>query len=86
MRILMVNKFLYPKGGAETYFLKIGKYFESIGHQVEYFGMFDKKNTVGNSANEYTTNFDFHTSKLKKVTYPFKIIYSKEAKNKIKKL
>lgn len=86
MRILMVNKFLYPKGGAETYFLKIGKYFESIGHQVEYFGMFDKKNTVGNSANEYTTNFDFHTSKLKKVTYPFKIIYSKEAKNKIKKV
>ena len=25
MKILMVNKFLYPKGGAETYFLKIGK-------------------------------------------------------------
>ena len=82
----MVNKFLYPKGGAETYFLKIGSYLEMAGHQVEYFGMFDEKNTVTNSADEYTSNMDFHISGMKKVLYPLHIIYSFEAKRKIRKV
>lgn len=83
MKILMVNKFLYPKGGAETYFLKIGKYYQKQGHQVEYFGMYDEKNTVGNSANAYTYHMDFHGDGLKRLIYPFKIIYSFEAKRNI---
>lgn len=83
MKILMVNKFLYPRGGAETYFLKIGKYYEKQGHEVQYFGMYDEKNTVGNRINAYTYNMDFHGSGMKKVIYPFKILYSFEAKKKI---
>ena len=51
MKVLMVNKFLYPRGGAETYFLKIGDLLEKWGHQVEYFGMADERNIVGNSLN-----------------------------------
>ena len=86
MKILMVNKFLYPKGGAETYFLKIGKELEKRGHEIQYFGMYDKKNTVGNEYDLYTTNMDFHTKSLKKIFYPLKIIYSFEAKRKIKKI
>ena len=39
MKILMVNKFLYPNGGSETYMFKLGAYLKSIGHEVEYFGM-----------------------------------------------
>ena len=34
MKILFVNKFLYPRGGAETYFLKLGEDVEKEGHQV----------------------------------------------------
>lgn len=83
MKVLMVNKFLYPKGGAEIYLLKLGKYLQTLGHKVEYFGMEDPRNTVGNSENVYTKNLDFHTDSIKKVTYPFKIIYSKEARKKI---
>lgn len=86
MKVLLVNKFLYPRGGAETYFLKVGKELEKKGNVVQYFGMYDKKNTVGNTLNLYTKNMDFHTSKFRKVLYPFKIIYSFEAKKKIKKL
>ncbi len=82
----MVNKFLYPKGGAETYFLKLGTQLEKLGNKVEYFGMYDKKNVVGNSWKQYTTNMDFHTNGLQKVFYPFKIIYSFEAKRKIRKV
>ncbi len=29
MRILMINKFLYPNGGSETYIFKLGDYLYS---------------------------------------------------------
>lgn len=86
MKILMVNKFLYPKGGAETYFLKIGNYLQENGHEVQYFGMYDEKNTMKNNAEQYTSNVDFHNAGIEKILYPFKIVYSKEAKQKIKKV
>lgn len=86
MKILMVNKFLYPRGGAETYFLKIGAYFEENGHIVEYFGMYDEKNTVGNRCQKYTMPMDFHKKEWKRFLYPLKIIYSFEAKRKIKQV
>ena len=86
MKILMVNKFLYPKGGAETYYLKLGKELEKKGNEVQYFGMYDEKNIVGNDLNLYTKNMDFHTNNIKKFLYPFKIIYSFEAKRKMKKI
>ena len=47
MKILFVNKFLYQRGGAESYVLRLGKYFEEHGHEVMYFGMLDQKNEVG---------------------------------------
>lgn len=37
MKILMVNKFLYPNGGAETYIFKLGDYLSTQGHEVQYF-------------------------------------------------
>ena len=86
MKILMVNKFLYPRGGSESYMLYLGEYFEKLGHEVEYFGMYDEKNTVGNSAGLYTQNMDFHSTGLARFLYPFKIIYSFEAKKKIMKV
>ena len=86
MKILMVNKFLYARGGAETYMLKIGEFFESLGHDVQYFGMYDEKNTVGNRINEYTSNMDFHEKRLSRFLYPINIIYSREAYRKITKV
>ena len=29
MKVLMVNKFLYPNGGSETYVFKLGKYLST---------------------------------------------------------
>ncbi len=83
MRILMVNKFLYPRGGSESYMLFLGEHLRSLGHEVEYFGMYDEQNTVGNSAEKYTQNMDFHSKGIGRFLYPFKIIYSFEAKKKI---
>lgn len=84
MKILMVNKFLYPNGGSETYIFELGKELVRQGHQVEYFGMEHENRIVGNHAESYTANMDFHTGKLQKLFYPFKIIYSSEARKKIR--
>lgn len=84
MKILMVNKFLHPSGGSETYIFKLGEYLKSIGHEVQYFGMEHEGRCVGNNAEQYTSDMDFHGgSKLKQLTYPLKTIYSSEAKKKI---
>ena len=86
VKILFVNKFLYPRGGAETYFLKIGEELTRRGHEVEYFGMYDEKNTVGNALHLATTNMDFHNAGAEKLLYPFRILYSFEAKRKLKQV
>lgn len=85
MKILMVNKFLYPNGGSETYIFKLGNYLIGQGHEVQYFGMEHEGRCVGNHAEAYTLSMDFHDgSKLAKIMYPIKTIYSKEARTKIR--
>ena len=85
-KILIVNKFLYPNGGSETYIFELGKQLEKEGHEVQYFGMQDERNIVGNRVQSYTGNMNFHTGKLAKLLYPFKIIYSVEARKAIRKV
>lgn len=82
----MVNKFLYPRGGAETYMMQVGGCLQSLGHQVEYFGMHDERNQVGNSLGLETAPMDFRTRSPERLLYPFRLIYSREAKNKISRV
>lgn len=85
MKILMINKFLYPNGGSETYIFKLGDALKAHGHEVQYFGMEHEGRCVGNAVNAYTSDMDFHGgSKLSKLTYPIKTIYSSEARKKIR--
>ena len=84
MKVLMVNKFLYSNGGSETYIFEIGKQLENMGHEVQYFGMDAENRIVGNRIGSYTSNMDFHTGKISKLLYPFRIIYSVEARKKIR--
>ncbi len=86
MRVLLVNKFLYPKGGAETYVFKLGEMLEAKGHEVEYFGLENEKNIVGNSAGAYVSDMDFSKGVSKNLTAPFRIIYSHEARRKLRKV
>ncbi len=87
MKILMVNKFLHPNGGSETYIFKLGAFLQSQGHQVQYFGMEHEGRIVGNRVEAYTANMDFHGgSKLQKLLYPVKTIYSVEARKKIRQV
>ncbi len=85
MKVLMINKFLYPNGGSETYIFKLGEYLASKNHEVQYFGMEHEGRCVGNRVNAYTSDMDFHGgSKLSKLTYPVKTIYSTEARKKLR--
>lgn len=85
MKVLMVNKFLYPNGGSETYIFKLGEQLTKMGHEVQFFGMEHEKRCVGNHVEAYTSGMDFHNgSKLSKLTYPLKTIYSTEARKKIR--
>ena len=84
MRILIVNKFLYPNGGSETYIFKIGQQLQKMGHEVQYFGMEHENRIVGNRVESYTRNMNLKDMKLNKILYPFQIIYSSEARKKIR--
>ena len=86
MKVLIVNKFLHPNGGSETYIFEVGKQLQKMGHQVEYFGMEHEGRVVSNRLDCYTGNMDFHTGKLQKLRYPFRILYSTEAAKKIRKV
>lgn len=86
MKILIVNKFLYPNGGSETYIFRLGEQLKKMGHEIQYFGMEHAGRIVGNHAESYTSDMDFHTGKLSKLLYPFKIIYSREARKKIERV
>lgn len=84
MKILIVNKFLFPNGGSETYIFKLGEQLKKQGHEVQFFGMEHPDRIVGNAVQSYVSNIDFHASGWQKIKYPFKIIYSVEARKKIK--
>lgn len=86
MNILIVNKFLYPKGGAETYVQKLGALLQSHGHRVQYFGLANGKNTLGNDLGALVSDIDFSTGILPNLHAPLRILYSREARRKIRRI
>lgn len=82
MRILLINKFLHPKGGSEAYVQRLGSYLQSRGHEVQYFGMEHPDRVMGNRIGAYTAQMDFHSGA--KLTYAIKTIYSAEARRKLR--
>ena len=86
MKVLLVNKFLYPKGGVETYVIKLGEILKTNGNEVEFFGIEDEKNTLSNSLGEYAPNIDFNTGTINNLGAPLKIIYSSQARKSFRKV
>lgn len=83
MKILLVNKYLYPKGGAENYTLNLGALLREKGHEVEFFGMADERNTVGNRSGVAVAAMDFSAGMRKNLHAPFRVIYNAEAARKL---
>jgi hypothetical protein len=48
MRVALVNKYWFQKGGAERVLFLTKQYLEEAGHDVVCFGMHDERNIVNN--------------------------------------
>lgn len=59
MRVLLVNKFWYPKGGSERYTFLLKDLLESHGHEVVPFAMEDERNLSTPWAEFFAPHVDF---------------------------
>lgn len=87
MRILQVNKFHYPRGGADKYYLELGVALEEAGHTLAYFSMHHPKNIDTPWSKYFVSRLSFNEANfLDKLRAPFRIIYSLQAKRKFRKI
>ena len=88
MKILLVNKYHYVKGGSETYYFGLADLLTKLGHEVIYFSMADINNKPCEQEKYFVSNVDFNSniSTLQKVKAGFRVLYSFEAKKNISAL
>ncbi|WP_294911256.1 glycosyltransferase [uncultured Eubacterium sp.] len=78
MRILLVNKFHYLRGGSEKYYFELAKLLKSHGHTVAFFSMKNENNIKTGDREYFVDEIDMNTgSKFEALN----VIYSK--KNKV---
>lgn len=66
MKVLLVNKFHWNKGGSEKYYFELGQLLKKHGHEVAYFSMEDEKNITTGDKEYFVPRFDLNnSSKLK---------------------
>lgn len=88
MRVLLVNKFHYRKGGSETYYFGVAEALRQLGHEVFFFAMEDEKNYPCEQAKYFVSHSDYSgkTSAVQKLKDGASLIYSFEAKKKFEAL
>lgn len=87
MRILQVNKFYYPRGGADKYFINLTDALRKAGNEVAIFSMAHPENLPSEFSDYFVSRIDFNNGSWRdKLKSPGRIIYSFEAKRKFKKL
>lgn len=77
MKILLVNKFHYLKGGSEKYYFDLAKLLEENGNEVAFFSMKDEKNIKTNCKEFFVESSDMNSKNPFKA---FEIISSKRNK------
>ena len=81
MKILLVNKFHYLKGGSEKYYFELAELLRKNGHEVAFFSMQNEKNIKTDSKEYFVESIDLNNgSKLSALD----VIYSKKNKQKMK--
>lgn len=73
MKILLVNKFHFLKGGSETYYFKLGEMLKKFGHEVAYFSMDNPNNVVTGDKEYFVSEFNTNSKNIFKA---FGAIYS----------
>jgi len=87
MRILQVNQYYYPRGGADKYFLDLGQALTNAGEEVAFFAMQHPKNLATPWSKYFVSRVSFNEPGLiDKLKTPGRVLYSRETKNKFTKL
>lgn len=89
MRILLINKYHFLKGGAERAYFDMARMLESQGHEVAFFSMEHPKNESTQWKKYFIQNIEYHDisiSFIQKLALIGKILFNFEAKKKLEKL
>ena len=88
MKVLLVNKFHYIKGGSETYYFSLGDLLKKMGHHVIWFSMKDERNFSCAQRKYFVNHVDFNVSGnlMKTAGAAMHLLYSREAAWKFARL
>lgn len=79
MKVLLVNKFHYRKGGSETYYFTLAEALKARGHEVIFFAMQDEKNLPCPQEKYFVSNSSVTGGIKSKLNMILHLTYSKEA-------
>ena len=87
-KVMLVNKFFFIKGGAETVYFQEKAMLEEMGSQVVEFSMDHEKNFSSQYAEYFVGNSDYHKkqSKIDQLKIAVDFIHNREACKKFKQL
>lgn len=88
MRVLLVNKFHYRKGGAEAYYLGLGEGLARRGHQVAYFSMQHPQNLPCEQERYFVSQREYNAPKglLSTMRDGLALVYSRESRTSFDQL
>lgn len=87
MKIISVNKYFYPKGGAESSFFSRNNALQEHGHKIIEFSMRHPKNVPSKYANYFVSEVNYSSKRLSdKLKNAINVLYSFEAGRKIEDL
>jgi glycosyltransferase involved in cell wall biosynthesis len=88
-RVLMVNKFHYPRGGAEHYMFRLAGLLEQRGTEVDYFAMRDARNLPCPTDRYFVSEVSFEQPPeglTGRIGMAGRMVYSREARTKMGRL
>lgn len=87
MKILQVNKYHYPRGGADRYYLDLGSRLTAAGNEVAYFAMQHPRNLPTPWSKYFVSRVSYNEQVWRYAwKIPGRAIYSLEAKRKFRRL
>ena len=88
MKVLLINKFHYYRGGSEAYYFGQIEALRALGHEVVCFAMQDDKNLPCDQAEFFVSNIDYNNAGgvKAKLSAAKSFFYSKEAAEKMERL
>ncbi|MFA5029266.1 MAG: glycosyltransferase family 4 protein [Patescibacteria group bacterium] len=86
MKILQVNKFLYPRGGAEAYLFNLSRLLTGHGHEIIYFSQKNPKNINSGQEKYFLTDWELGRFSLRSAMKIPRMFWSLSARRKISRL